>query len=168
MVITETKRLALRELEETDIDALMRVWGDHVVMKRCGGAADAQTIGQVIGINRENYRTHGYAVFAVVQKADSELIGAVGCKPDENNPHRAELIYHFVQKVWGQGFASEAAEAFLHWVEGTRRLDYISASALPDNAASIRILEKNGFIQNGTVQFEDTGFVPEPLYERHL
>jgi RimJ/RimL family protein N-acetyltransferase len=168
MVIIESERLILRELDMSDETALAAVWGDAEVMKRCGGALSADIIRKVIRINRENCRMHGYAVFAVVQKSDGALIGAAGCKPDADNPRRAELIYHFGQAYWGRGYASEAVSAYLQWASDSHCMDDIFASALSDNTASIRILEKNGFVQNSFVQYEDTGFVPEPFYERHL
>ena len=93
-------------------------------------------------------------------------MGAAGCKPDPEGPRRGELIYHFRSDTWGQGFASEAVAAYLKWMDGARCLDSISASAMSDNAASLRILQKNGFVQKGFVQFEDTGNVPEPYFER--
>ncbi|MEL7604380.1 MAG: GNAT family N-acetyltransferase [Bacillota bacterium] len=168
MVIVESERLILREFNETDAQALAHIWGDREVMKHCGGAIDDAIIRRVILINREKYRAHGYAVFAVLQKPDGALIGITGCKPDETSPRRGELIYHFCQPVWGKGYASEAVAAYLRWVREQRCMDTISASAVPDNDASIRVLQKNGFTQNGFVQFEDTGFVPEPFFELHL
>jgi len=168
MVITESERLILREFEAADVEALAHIWGDPEVMKHCGGVINDDIIRKVIRINRENYRKHGYAVFAVAEKPDGVLIGIAGCKPDEADPRCGELIYHFRQSVWGKGYSSKAIAAYLSWIREQRCMDYISASAVPDNAASIRILHKNGFTQNGFVQFEDTGFVPEPFFELHL
>ena len=169
MVITESERLILRELELSDIDVLAGIWGNANVMKYCGGTTlDTDTSREVIEANRRNYLAYGYAVFAVVQKPDGALVGTAGCKPDKDNPRRGELIYHFREAVWGKGYASEAVAAYLCWVCDNQNMDYISASVVPDNVASIRILEKSGFIQNGFVQFEDTGFIPEPFFERHF
>lgn len=168
MLITESERLVLRELETLDGDALASIWGNGRVMQHCGGALSADTISRVIQTNRQNCRTHGYAVFAAIQKADGALIGVVGCKPDAADPRRGEMIYHFGEPDWGKGFASEAVAAYLNWASAARNLDCVYASAVPDNIASIRVLQKNGFVQNGFVRFEDTGFVSEPFYERHF
>ena len=169
MVIIESERLLLREFEVSDSGALMHIWGDATVMKHCGGAVlDASIICEVIEANRRNYSANGYAVFAAVQKSDGTVVGAVGCKPEADDTRHGELIYHFSEAVWGKGYASEAVAAYLQWAADAQCLHYISASAVPENTASIRILEKNGFVQNGFVQFEDTGFVPEPFYELHF
>ncbi len=169
MVIIESERLLLRELEASDTEALAHIWGDNEVMKYCGGGElDTNIIHEVIEANQKKYRAYGYAVFAIVVKPDGVLVGAAGCKPEEADPRRGELIYHFNKAVWGKGYASEAVAAYLKWAAETGCIDYISASAMSENAASLRILEKNGFKQNGFVQFEDTGFVPEPFYERYL
>lgn len=168
MDITESERLVLREFEESDETALLNIWGSAEVMKHCGGAARMDIIRKVIRIDRENFQRVGYAVFAVVEKNSRELVGAVGCKPSAENPRRGELIYHFCVTAWGKGYGSEAVAAYLRWAEETKCMEYVFASALPENTASIRILEKSGFVQNGFVQFKDTGFVPEPFYELNL
>ena len=169
MVITESERLVLRELELSDVGVLAGIWGDAHVMKYCGGTTlDADFSREVIEANRKNYCAYGYAVFAVVQKSDGTLIGTMGCKPDKAIPRRGELIYHFSEAVWGKGFASEAVASYLLWVCDNHNMDYINASVIPDNAASIRVLEKSGFVQNGFVQFEDTGFISEPFFERYF
>ncbi len=164
--IAETERLGLRGFTSEDEAALLQIWGNAEVMCLCGGGIDAELIRGMISVNLHNYREHGFAVFAVVRKADGVLVGAAGCKPDPEDSRCGELIYHFRSDTWGQGFASEAVAAYLAWLDGTRRLDRVAASALPGNAASLRILQKNGFIQKGFVQFEDTGYVPEPYFER--
>ena len=50
---------------------------------------------------------------------------------------------------WGQGLASEAVGAAIDHVFRTRDLETLTADVDPDNAASIRLLERLGFVRTG-------------------
>lgn len=50
---------------------------------------------------------------------------------------------------WGQGLASEAVAAAIDHVFATRDVDDLTADVDPENAASIRLLEKLGFVKTG-------------------
>ncbi len=62
----------------------------------------------------------------------------------------SEIGYWFGKAFWGQGIATEALQLFLAQVEERP----IGARAAKDNAASIRVLEKCGFVVVG----ENKGF----------
>lgn len=63
---------------------------------------------------------------------------------------RREVSYWLGREFWGRGFATEALAQFL----GTLDIRPLFARAAKDNIASIRVLEKNGFVITG----EDKGF----------
>ena len=50
---------------------------------------------------------------------------------------------------WGQGIAGEAVAAAIDHVFATRDVDDLTADVDPDNAASIRLLERLGFVKTG-------------------
>lgn len=56
-----------------------------------------------------------------------------------------ELSFHFLPDVAGQGLASEFVQAALDHAITTFREDHFHAEVAPDNAISIRVLEKAGF-----------------------
>jgi len=164
-VIAESERIILRLMDAGDEAQLKSVWCDPETMKYCGGAMQPERILEIIKRDRRVYAKCGNAVFAVVRKADRKLIGIAGCKLDEENPRRGELIYHFAREAWGKGYATETVQAYLDWVRMHGRMDFVHASVMPENMASISVLKKCGFNQNGFVQFADTGFVDEPYFE---
>ena len=51
--------------------------------------------------------------------------------------------------VWGRGLAAEAVGAAIDHVFGTRDVSTLTADVDPENAASIRLLERLGFIRTG-------------------
>ncbi|MDX1616573.1 MAG: GNAT family N-acetyltransferase [Candidatus Promineifilaceae bacterium] len=67
------------------------------------------------------------------------VIGHVVCFQRLGKP---EITYWFGREYWGQGLATEALQAFLRVVQ--RRPLYARAAA--DNGASLRVLEKCGFV----------------------
>ena len=56
-----------------------------------------------------------------------------------------DLGYRFMKRYWGQGIATEAGQACLHLGFDVLALPRIIALVLPENKASIRVLEKLAF-----------------------
>ena len=50
---------------------------------------------------------------------------------------------------WGQGHMTRIVAAYLDWVVPALRLQRVEASVLDGNPASARVLEKNGFQEEG-------------------
>lgn len=56
-----------------------------------------------------------------------------------------ELSFHFLPQVWGLGLASEFVHAALDHARDVLQEDRVFARVEPDNAPSLRVLEKVGF-----------------------
>jgi RimJ/RimL family protein N-acetyltransferase len=61
----------------------------------------------------------------------------------------AEIGFFFDPACQGQGFASEALKAMIAYAFETLGFDEITADVDPDNTASLRLLERNGFMRIG-------------------
>jgi RimJ/RimL family protein N-acetyltransferase len=107
-------------------------------------------------------------VFSLVQKENGAFIGVCGCKLDEDDPLRVEVIIHLAKQAWGKGYATEAVKSYIDWLKRTGKATCVYGSVHPDNIASQNMMEKCGFVHNGYVQYEDTGFVDEPYFEMYL
>ena len=83
------------------------------------------------------------------------LIGAVGAcgPPDENGT--IVIGYSLLDQFHGLGFATEALSGFLGWTRQHHGLHKVIADTFPQLKASIRVLEKCGFISNGSGEEED-------------
>ena len=62
---------------------------------------------------------------------------------------RAELGYWLAQPAWGNGFATEAAEAAIDFGFARLGLARIYAQVLADNRGSLRVLDKLGMVNEG-------------------
>ena len=60
--------------------------------------------------------------------------------------------YCLDEAAWGHGYATEAARALLDWAYDTLDLNRVQAEADTRNAASARVLEKLGFVLEGTLR----------------
>lgn len=60
-----------------------------------------------------------------------------------------EVGYILHPDHWGQGLAGEAVAAAIEHVFATRDFDQLTADVDPENAASIRLLERMGFVRTG-------------------
>jgi RimJ/RimL family protein N-acetyltransferase len=62
-----------------------------------------------------------------------------------------DVGYAFLEGVWGQGLAQEAAAATVAYARDRLGLSSLAAIAKPDNKASLRVLEKVGFLNQGLI-----------------
>jgi len=77
-----------------------------------------------------------------ILEADGEVVGKLGCW------RLPEVGYLLNPAAWGRGFASEAMAAFIahRRRSGSREL---TADTDPRNGASIRLLQRHGFVETG-------------------
>ncbi len=64
----------------------------------------------------------------------------------------ASLGYCLDDSAWGHGYATEAGRALLQWAFDTLDLNRVQAETDTRNAASARVLEKLGFVREGTLR----------------
>jgi RimJ/RimL family protein N-acetyltransferase len=77
-----------------------------------------------------------------------QLVGMAGMTGAEEP---VEIGYWIGRPYWGRGFAT-AAVALLMEEARRRGIRRLAADVFPDNAASARVLEKNGFARQGEIQ----------------
>ena len=79
---------------------------------------------------------------------DGQVVGNIGSYHEDG---RCEVTFWLGKKYWGKGIATRASVKFLAEINQTRP---IHARAAKDNAGSLRVLEKCGFV----VLSESRGF----------
>jgi len=86
--------------------------------------------------------------FATTLRTDHSLIGAVGLIIRKEHA-RAELGYWIGKPWWGEGYATEAAQATIDYGFRKLGLGRIYAQVFSRNPSSARVLEKTGMIPEG-------------------
>ncbi len=160
----ETERLLLRTFKVEYIDEVMKFWGNDEVMKYCYGGINREYIEKAIIFYEACQDKKGFSTYIVTIKETGEIIGACGYNPTENDSE-IELIYHYKKEAWGNGYATEAAKAYIKYAkENCKSIKRIIASVDPRHEASMKILEKVGFKYTHSQYCHKTN-LNEPYYE---
>jgi len=164
-VIATTERLVLREFVPDDADAMVRLNADPEVIRYTGDPpfASVDEACELLAELHERYARDGFSRWAVIRRDTGEFIGWCGLsyRPELDE---TDLGFRFFRAAWGQGFATEAAQACLTLAFERFALPRVIGRAMAGNAASHHILRKLGctpthtFTQDGAewTQYEVT------------
>lgn len=144
-IALETPRLLLREFTPADANALEAILGDPVAMQYYPAAFDRKGVEEWIERNRERYKREGYGLWAMLLRETNEVIGDCGCfLRDVDGRDDIEIGYHVRRDLWGNGYATEAAQACMRYAFAKLGVDRVISLIRPENMQSIRVAEKNG------------------------
>jgi len=76
-----------------------------------------------------------------------ELIGSIMYRFDEDRKKECEIGYSIGRKFWGQGFGKKIVRELLRSLEENESVAIVIAWSNKENIASIKILEKVGFLR---------------------
>jgi RimJ/RimL family protein N-acetyltransferase len=152
-VIAETERLLLREYVEDDAEALFRLNSDPEVMRFVpdGPLPSIEAARKTLSDRSiADYRKHGFGRWACILKSTGENIGFAGLKylPEFGE---IEVGFRFMRAHWGRGLATEAALASVRYGFTDLGLKQIIGLVMPENLASVRVLQKAGLHYAETV-----------------
>ncbi len=90
--------------------------------------------------------------FKIIEKKEDRVIGFIGFEPDKRRPdiNSKELGYALDEEFWGRGYMLEAVEATLEYMFLEKGMDIISICTNSENQKSQRVIEKAGFVYEGT------------------
>jgi ribosomal-protein-alanine N-acetyltransferase len=153
--LIETPRLILRPFQLDDAIVTHRWFGDPIVMRYTPSGPDAslaRTRERVAGYVAHQTR-HGFSKWLVVERASGQPIGDSGLLVLQDEGW-TDLGFRFERRSWGKGFATEVAAAWVSVAFGDLGLDALGAFVHPENLASMKVLERLGFLdeRKGTVQ----------------
>lgn len=77
-MILKTERLYLRELTQSDFEALSRILQDEKTMYAYNGAFSDEETQDWLDRQIGRYRQYGFGLWAAVRREDDELIGQCG------------------------------------------------------------------------------------------
>ncbi len=142
-MIIETSRLFLREFDLSDARKMFELNSDKEVIKYTGDD-HFSSVSEALDFikNYDHYKIHGFGRWAVILKENNKFIGWNGLKLNEDND--IDIGFRFFRKYWGRGYATESAKAVLDYGLNVLKIDIIVGRVVPDNVASVRILEKLG------------------------
>jgi [ribosomal protein S5]-alanine N-acetyltransferase len=151
VIVLESERLLFRSHVAADVDAFCAMEDDAEVRRYVGGSPRTREAAEQRFRERAMQPVEDrLAMWATVLKADGRYIGRCGLYPKFREEGRvageAVLGFYLAREFWGQGFASEAGRAFVEFGFDELKLERIVTAVQVENAASIRVLEKLGFV----------------------
>ena len=84
---------------------------------------------------------------------DNKAIGSIGAFRQKNiHRHTAEIGYYIAEEYWGKGLMTEAVKQICSYIFDKSNNVRIYAEPFSYNKASCRVLEKAGFLYEGTLR----------------
>ena len=147
-------RVHLRMLRAADVPRLYAQFGDPKVMLYWSRPPlmrieEAQTLFEELD---RGVRAGEFAQWAIARRSDDLMIGSCALFAHEPAHRRAEIGYALARAHWGQGHAQEALRLALEYAFNVLNLHRLQADSDPRNAASIRLLERLGFVREGLLR----------------
>src|SRR6266436_1335330 len=152
-VILETDRLFLREYVEEEAEAFFKLNSDPEVLRfvRDKPLLNVKQARQILVDHPiADYRKYGFGRGACILKSTGEQIGFAGLKYLEEFGD-VDVAFRLMRTHWGQGLATEAALASVRFGFANLGLKRIIGMVMPENIASVRVLEKTGLRSVETV-----------------
>ncbi|HEY2070564.1 MAG TPA: GNAT family N-acetyltransferase [Rhizomicrobium sp.] len=142
-----TERLILRDFRQEDLDHFAPFLADEEVMRYLGGATLSRDDSwRNMARSAGQWLLRGYGAWAVTRKSDGALMGRVGLLNPEGWPG-LEVGWTLGRPYWGQGYATEAAQAAMNYGFLTQGVDQLISMIDPDNAASQAVAARIGEVK---------------------
>ena len=138
-MMLETKRLFLRDMANSDFDALYKVLSDSDIMQHYPYTFDEKRVRGWIDKNIERYKIFGFGLWAVRLKETGEMIGDCGLTMQLiNGQIKPEIGYHIRKDSQMRGYAKEAATAVRDWAFKNTPFNIIYSYMKKSNTASCK------------------------------
>lgn len=151
--VLETDRVRLRGHRTDDFPASAAMWADAAVTRYIGGHPFAEEDCWARFLRYAGLWHHlGFGYWLVEDRVSGQFLGEVGLA----DFHRAiepsiqgtpELGWVLSPHAQGKGVATEAVLAALAWCDATLQTTRTVCLIHPENAASLRVAQKCGFLE---------------------
>jgi RimJ/RimL family protein N-acetyltransferase len=156
----ETQRLSLRRIKVADSEAFFRILADDEVTKYYDDSTftELSQAREQIEAWENGFRNRRCIRWGIARKGDPAILGTCGYYGFHTWHKRAGIGYELGRVNWRQGLMSEALSAIIDLGFQEMELNRIEAVVMPENLASIRLLEKLGFQKEGELrEYENWG-----------
>ena len=145
MIILETERLVLREMEQGDFADLAEILQDPEVMYAYEHDFTDADVQAWLDRQRRRYARNGFGLWAVILKETDQMVGQAGLTMQPYQGGEVlEIGYLLKKRFWGRGYAREAAAACKRYAFDTMKKNKVCSIIKTDNLASIRVAESIG------------------------
>ena len=146
-----TARLLIRKPRAEDAPLIFAAYGQDPEVTRYltfRPHRDLKDAEEAVGRFLEGWRSGKSYCWLIFRREDEELVGAIAARKDQG----INLGYLVARPYWRCGFMSEALNAIVEWAFAQPQFFRVWAVCDVDNEASARLLERNGFHQEGILR----------------
>ena len=149
----ETERLRLTAFTREDMDAYFDILRDPKVQKYLGGGVpvfdkEPHISNWLRNINDRLLKRKIVFTWCIRDKESNRVVGRIDLGGFVKKT-TAEISYHLSSDFWGREIATEAVERVTRFGLDELGLARIQGLVRIENQASIRVLEKNGYLREG-------------------
>lgn len=153
MLLLETERLIIRDLQDGDLDAMHELNSlPETDEYNTLGIPESVEVTRAIMENRiaKNKELPRICyVMSLFLKDTDAFIGMIGLNLAEAQKSRAEVWYKLHKDHWRKGYATEAVRRMLQFAFDELGLHRVEAGCAIENIGSIKVLEKAGMQREG-------------------
>ncbi|MNC20746.1 putative ribosomal N-acetyltransferase YdaF [compost metagenome] len=146
-----TTRLILRLFEKSDAAAVTKLCNNYNIFKNTLYLPYPYAIEDAfswIEHHLDHFNANQSYEFAITDREKGELYGAIALSNNQKF-RNGELAYWIGEEFWGNGYATEAAQAILQFAFVEKQYHKVFARYFRSNPASGRVMRKLGMQQEG-------------------
>ena len=150
----ETSRLKLKELEEKDDRDLLEFFSNSEVVKYYGmkPLENVEDTRRLINKFADKYEKKVAIRWGISIREENKVIGTCGYHNWVKGYFKAEIGYELSSTYWKKGIMTEALLEVINFGFKEMNLNRIEALVYPENLASLEMLKKIGFKQEGLLK----------------
>ncbi len=145
IAVLQTKRLFARQLTAEDFPLLFKMNQNAYTMANLGGIRTVEATRKNLAWNLAQWQENGFGLWLWFEKQTKQLVGRGGLrKITIESQLEIEISYALFPEFWGQGFATEIAQACMEIGFMQLKLPKLVCHTTITNKASQRVMEKVG------------------------
>lgn len=147
--IITTERLVLREITENDANEIFFLRSDANILTYLDKEPEKSVDETIAFIDRvkKGQLNNDSVLWGITYKENDSVIGTICYWRMQKEHYRAEIGYVLHPEQQGKGIMDEAMKGVIQYGFEIMKLHSIEANVNPDNKASMKVLEKNGFVK---------------------
>ena len=106
----------------------------------------------------KNFQAGTGVPWKIVDKNTNENIGVISFYYYKPEHKKAEVGFWLLKQYWNKGITTEVLKAVVDYCQEEKGIHRLEAFVEEENTASARVLEKNGFVLEGTMRDAEIKF----------
>lgn len=166
-----TDRLRLEPFAPAHAVTLNSIDNEPAVMRFLGYSAPKtlETTEESIARSQLAWETLGYSWWSIFELATNRIVGSTCVQHVAHDPeNEIEIAWRLATAATGQGYATEAGTAAARFAFDVVGIGHVIAMALPENSASLRVMQRIGMQYRGIETHYDHRCATYALYKTDL